>query len=588
MVGLPFDCLANPLGAVRLTFEKAISSGSFDPSTSDGRDWGALDLFRRFLEDGGLSQVPMLNPANGRYLMPNTLVRFRGMVQDMLGNEFYVGSYKDGLTWRTNKYMDTTQFHMDLSPEVRLWERRLIYAVPVPGLNYWAEASEPVANRTGASEQREKRHREEDEAVESMELVPNHEFQDSPSTKKMREEGGSSCAVQHDLFIKDNCHFPLPSDTKEDSFPCLVKIYDADESDLKLNDVFEFVGVLSFDSDFAVKRDDFEELSNGFGENELVQLPPCKVPRIHCLVHQKLGVHNFLPSKPMLEPDCLVIRGIRQSLLDHLTSILGKDVVAAQFLLLHLLSQVHTRVDTVAVGKLSLNLTCFSKETASVFGIHLSTALKELLPFTHYIPLTVEYLNTSSLGPKKDYQTNRLVSGLLQLAQGSHLTFDETQLQSGTLDQIGVHNAGLLKNLIQLQQVEYDFQYYKLEMGADVQLLVLSEGKSNILPADLVLPFQPTSTGTLETVSAEALQAWRWYLATLRSFPHSLSPEMQKIVEQDLVAARQADRSLNCEDLSRLLTMAQLMSLSFGETCLSMEHWQSVNELERLRKERLK
>ena len=61
MVGLPYDFMANPLGAVRLTFEKAMAaaeaSGS-DPANFDGKDWGVADLFRQFLFDnGGLSQV---------------------------------------------------------------------------------------------------------------------------------------------------------------------------------------------------------------------------------------------------------------------------------------------------------------------------------------------------------------------------------------------------------------------------------------------------------------------------------------------------------------------------------------------------
>ena len=61
MVGLPYDCLANPLGAVRLTFEKAVASRA-DPATFDGSDWGAADLFREFLFDNdGLSQVPNLS-----------------------------------------------------------------------------------------------------------------------------------------------------------------------------------------------------------------------------------------------------------------------------------------------------------------------------------------------------------------------------------------------------------------------------------------------------------------------------------------------------------------------------------------------
>lgn len=39
-------------------------------------------------------QVPLLNSSTMKWVQPNTLVRFRGMIQDMLGNEFYVGAYK--------------------------------------------------------------------------------------------------------------------------------------------------------------------------------------------------------------------------------------------------------------------------------------------------------------------------------------------------------------------------------------------------------------------------------------------------------------------------------------------------------------
>ncbi|RZS17902.1 hypothetical protein BHM03_00050109 [Ensete ventricosum] len=144
MVGLAYDFLANPLGAVRLAFEKAVASSppDADPAAAfRGNDWGAVDLFRDFLfEQGGLSQVtlwkgasgnlilvllrlfcpmplnsdrkrsqnpkfsansltlnhqvPILDASTRRWVQPNTLVRFRGMVQDMLGNELYVGAYK--------------------------------------------------------------------------------------------------------------------------------------------------------------------------------------------------------------------------------------------------------------------------------------------------------------------------------------------------------------------------------------------------------------------------------------------------------------------------------------------------------------
>ena len=55
-----------------------------------------------------------------------------------------------------------------------------------------------------------------------------------------------------------------------------MQIYDSPESDLKLNDVFEFIGVLTLDSELQADKD-HDELSNGFCEDALVHLPPNKV-----------------------------------------------------------------------------------------------------------------------------------------------------------------------------------------------------------------------------------------------------------------------------------------------------------------------
>ncbi|KAI3993641.1 hypothetical protein MKX01_002654 [Papaver californicum] len=602
MGGIPFDCLANPLGAVRITFERAISSGS-DPTTFNGKDWGAIEVFKECLFDqNGISQVPILDSSTIGRIKPNSLVRFRGMVQDMLGNELYIGAFKDGSTWRSNKYTDVASFPMSSSSEMSMWERRLLYCVPVPGQSPWvveasssaaAASSEAAINRRDnwASQHGEKRRRDDDTSVDEMDFnISNHEVKGSPlSTKKMREDGLPCQASQsRELEIGETSSMQsvIPDfDTK--SLSCLVKIYDSPETELKLNDVFEFVGVFTFDPELVASKDETDE-SDALFEDELVNLPPNKVARLHCLIHKKILIQDFLSGSPVTERVPYVIRGIRESLVGHLTAVLGNDGVAAQSVLLHLLSKVHSRVDTVAIGKLSLNLTGFTKETVSVFGNQLNLAIQSLLPLTQALPLTVEYLNTASLAPKKDYKANRLITGSLQLAEGTHLILDETQLNPGTLNSTGVENVKVLKSLMELQKVEYDFEYYKLEISSDVQLLVLSEGKSNILPADLVLPFQPSSVGSSLNADANALQAWRWYLATLRSLPHVIDPELQKVIENDLVEARQEDRSLGSSDFSRWLTMARLMSASFGETSLSLEHWQMVKELERLRKDRLK
>lgn len=62
-----------------------------------------------------------------------------------------------------------------------------------------------------------------------------------------------------------------------------------------------------------------------------------------------------------------------------------------------------------AVGKFSVNLTGFNKENASLFGALLNLALKDLLPFSNYLPITIESLNATSFSPQKDHEANRYI-----------------------------------------------------------------------------------------------------------------------------------------------------------------------------------
>lgn len=55
-----------------------------------------------------------------------------------------------------------------------------------------------------------------------------------------------------------------------------MQIYDSPESDLKLNDVIEFVGIFTVDPDLTTDRDDSEAIDE-FCEDALVYMPPSKV-----------------------------------------------------------------------------------------------------------------------------------------------------------------------------------------------------------------------------------------------------------------------------------------------------------------------
>jgi len=79
---------------------------------------------------------------------------------------------------------------------------------------------------------------------------------------------------------------------------------------------------------------------------------------------------------------------------------------------------------------------------------------------------------------RKDYETNKLVSGVLQLAPHTHLVLDETRLQQGKLEANGVHAVQHLAHLINNQELKCDFQYYQIDYHANIPVLVLSEGRS--------------------------------------------------------------------------------------------------------------
>ena len=124
-------------------------------------------------------------------------------------------------------------------------------------------------------------------------------------------------------------------------------------------------------------------------EDISVQLPPSKFPRLHCIACQKLSLQDLVSRSCAIEALTFPVAVVGEALLRHLTVVLGNDALAAQFTLLHLLSRVRERVDVAVVGKLSLNPTGFTRESATIFGDKLIRLIQDFLPFSKAIPLSV-------------------------------------------------------------------------------------------------------------------------------------------------------------------------------------------------------
>ncbi|XP_061084005.1 mini-chromosome maintenance complex-binding protein [Conger conger] len=607
------EWITNPMGVVEDIFSQ--SSGS------PGWEGKVLEYFTEKLKESNAGNwVPSLNDVPLHYLTPNSLVRFRCLVQDMFDPEFYMGTYEHldpaskTKVLKSGKYKDITECGVEVGNSAML-ERQTFYCVPVPGETPWVKEGYAscshacVMPSTSYTPNRHKRSHEDDQGMESQ-----------PCKQKEREPGsvggassGDSKRMEMDTDTPSgrgqrcpsplDLNFPLP----EEAGPaCLVKVYE-DWDRFKVNDMLEIYGVLSVDPLLSVNEEKDTGLivdpmdSGETAEERRVHSPPASlVPRLHMIQARPLQHNNPLLPPSVHSPACTFTAGflgelaaVRAELLEYLTHVLLGDDLAAEYLILHLISSVYARRDVLPLGKFTLNLSGCPQN--GPFTELLYRTVQQLVTSSFRLSMSLQNMNSLRFVPRKDYSANRLVSGVLQLSQNTSLFLDETALEQGQLDSAGVRNITALGELISWQKVDYDFNFHRMDFPCNLNVLVASEGRS-LLPSDCQVRLQPRLTppslegylGALHAaVSPSALNKFRTYVSLLRTLDYSISDQVTKAVEEDFVEMRKDDpQSMSAEDLHRLLVVARLLCLSVGQATLSLEQWMKAKHLEALRTSR--
>jgi len=545
---------------------------------------------------GAIEKVASLNQLPNHQLRDGQLASFRCMIQDMFDPEFYLGSYRvknlgDGsIVERTGRFRDLVNCgpreELLDAGEGQTRDRLSYYAVSIPGEAAWisdhhSKAIVGAASTSGIANNPLKRSLEDEEMETEMEVA-----EGEVESKKAKAEDGKP--AQHSTGSKPvskpklGINLPLPNPNGK---AAIIKLYDIAEGDIKLNDMIEVVGIVSLDPSMASG----EEEEDGF--SSLPSLPPPSlVPRLHVLTHRILPHPNPLPLEPSSDPNAT-----RQELLAILTECLLGDKLAAEYLLAHLVSSVYLRKDVLVLGKFSLNL--HNMTPHDNLPRRLATILSLLTSASHFLPLSREHLDTASFLPKKDFEANRLVSGMLQLAKGTHLIIDETAMTDGQLTAQGLANLTALGNVITWQRAEYDFKFQKLEYDTDIPCLVLSEGRS-MLPSDLQLMLKPDCKASVDVITekysgvgsyltAALLTKLRTFLTQCREAAFNLTEDMMKAVQGDFVAMRQAAGGITVEDFHTLLVLARLVAKGHGRSSLLEEDWEKAKAMEVERRARV-
>lgn len=248
------------------------------------------------------------------------------------------------------------------------------------------------------------------------------------------------------------------------------------------------------------------------------------------------------------------------------------------------------------IGQFTLNICNIPQEVVPLYTKTLYEIIEMIVPVSHYLPMTLENMNTLQFIPKKDYKTNKLVSGILQLAPHTHLVLDETAMKAGKLENNGVLGVQFISHLIKTQQLKCDFQYYQLDFHSNLAILILSEGRS-MLPNNSQIPIHPSDEDVVKLIE-ETLKTAKYYLRTkldsIRRYltqckiqEFAMKDDESKMIEEDFVEMRKDDKNIGPEQLHNLLVLSRLIGIGKGQCALSKESWLKAKNMEIQRVERL-
>lgn len=560
-------------------------------------------------------------------------------VQDMLNPEIFCNEYRgaDG-SWHTARFKDEIEEQVTSEGDVRYGDRRPYIIIPTPGESSWisdatnkeAESS-LVANGINsaaatAANAAAKRPRENGADDVSMSMMVTDTTTETDG-EAMVDSAVSQEAARH--RSTETAPAAAAPTTPAFSFApgaCMVYSYSTDET-IKLNDIVEVVGIVSRAPELAAARlgtaaslTDPDSLLDQ--EMLAVHPPTSQVPRIHAILINKEDSTNFSPTTAAMntteteEQKLVDMAAARARVVGFLSMILGGDNLAAEYLLLQLVASVHHRSKDGAIGIFPLNITACpavqepvntttnaiktgNSTAMSPLGEAITAALGSLLPRCLPLPLTLENLNSASWVPRRGAEDALMSSGALQIAAGTQLVVDETVLQSGQLNEIGLRNLAALQGIMQQQKVAYDFQFFTMDQPTDAPVTVLSTARTMLKGVgEVVVPLKPTAplaaTGAAVTaaIAGGDVAPSRQFLAAVRASvcrtgDFSIPEAVAAHVEKDLAGAKQKDPSLTPESFHLWLNLARLLAVSNGEKELTPERWAQALEMEHKRQERI-
>jgi hypothetical protein len=637
-----------------------------------------------------LTKIPFVTAEDyhkGAY-QPWQLVRYRGLVLDVLDPEYYVGVYEtidknSGERCLHSSYLreDIARLEdVDIDTEGEksaICERHPFHLCPVPGESKWVKdffkkrspKVEPYfVQGHGVNINPKKRTQEQEqetgvtatgnehashERSTMARLNPSDDNSASAGNTEMEVSSSTSTAT----FSVSVAPLLAPYKTTGDDAPyCLAKLYGDQKSMPHLNEVVQIIGVLQPlvaghdgppNSSGSGLADEIERvMGDGFDDSQEQFPSSMHLPRIHAIAFQRLDsskpiylcdnsslinsdrshshVSSTTPllnglgmlegadmmscsrSTPTLTPfelrhlsNSISIPHVRSSVIDAIVGTLSHCGVntsqadmAAEYILLSCLSRVYHRQEGgLPLGTLPLNIIgCRGGDHGSVFARALEEILATFIPHCVRVRMSINDLNSGEMLAKKIYESNRLRPSLLQMAPGSIVILDETDMTQGALNNEGVRSLDVVKTFVTKQQLGIDYEYYQWHINVDEPTIIVSSTPTIVASEDIIqlkLDFSEaigSSSNVVDSMTGQSAEHARYWWATCRNLEVKMNEATSKHAEDAFVRARQEDEKTMSFDFHRWLRLARLLAISYGDAFITTEHFDRAMLLDAKRK----
>lgn len=522
------------------------------------------------------------------------IVRFTGMVQDMLEPEFYVSKVQGVNTHFRDFYPEAVD-EMDLSQH--LAERHPLVVVPLPyysgafGMALETNGEDSLHDNTANSNVAPSNKREIGQVNEEEHKIRRAPGCGSSTASPVSTRDATvllNCSSA--TTLKQNDWWPAGTlGSNQGDCPVLAKLYyeqtNTDDCRLKLNQIVELIGVLSLDPFEA----DFDVTDDPFGVDRLIIPPPSLLPRLHVLCVTQVDLEGT--SKP----ENSVSEDEKKRILQYLTEQLGGETTA-EALLMVLLSLAERQPDAhgafipvmtmseTTLGCASLNLILPDEGACVAMQGTLERVLRQFLPIVASCSLAE--LGRSLVSPEKT-NSGRLIPSPLQLPKGAAIIINEATIQPGPIEPRSLATLAALSNLSRSHTVPYRFNaMIPYQWEADYRVIVLSASNrcvgSKLMPCGLhhvVHDVIPSSRAILPKETVNAISSYLTRVRTMTAPHHKillddvLEDAQREFIKRRIQARQSGTTECGEQDLHRWIALTALQTRSRGAMRATLQDW---------------